>query len=154
MPVAGFTVSIRGADEVLRAFDKLPKDAESELRAQAFDIAKVLADRIKIAGRALSKPRQAARAASTVREVKGAFPTIQASNTGRAHGLLFGSEFGMNRKSGWYRHRRYFPSRGYQFAPHLGGGSYWFFRTAEAMQPYVESEWRKVADTVVRKWSA
>ena len=97
---------------MLRAFDKLPKDADTELRAQAFDIAKVLADRIKAAGRAHS--RQAARAASTVKEVRGRWPTIQARHTGRARGLLFGSEFGMTRKSGWYAKRRYFDSVGSQ----------------------------------------
>lgn len=151
---AGFTfkVSISGADEVLRAFDKLPKDADDELRAQAFDIAKVLADRIKYAGRAHS--RQAARAASTVKEVKGRWPTIQASNTGRAKGLLFGSEFGMTRHSGWYNKRRYRKSTGHQFGPHLGAGSYWFFKTADELQPYVADQWREVADNVVRRWSA
>jgi hypothetical protein len=147
-----FKVSIEGADEVLRAFDKLPRDAESELREQAFDIAKVLADRIKAGGRAHS--RQAARAASTVKEVKGRWPAIQASNTGRAKGLLFGSEFGMTRHSGWYNKGRYRDSTGHQFGPHLGGGSYWFFKTATALQPYVADQWREVADNVVRKWGA
>lgn len=146
-------VSIEGANEVLRAFDKIPRDADTELREQAFDIAKVVADRIKAAGRAHS--RQAARAASTVREVRGQWPTIEASNTGRARGLLFGSEFGQDRHTGWYARARYSDSSGYQFGgPHLGGGSYWFFRSAQEMQPYVEAEWRKVADSVVRKWSA
>jgi hypothetical protein len=156
-----FTVDIKGADEVIRAFGKLPKDAETELRAQAFDIAKVLADRIKAAGRADSPV--AGRAASTVREVRGDFPTVQASNTGRARGrkpskkgggVLFASEFGQNRRSGWYANPRYRHSVGRQFKPHRGAGSYWFFVTAERMQPYIESEWGKVADAVVRKWSA
>jgi hypothetical protein len=145
-------VSIEGANEVLRALDKLPKDADTELRAQAFDIAKVLTDRIKAAGRAHS--RQAARAASTVKEVKGRWPIVQASNTGRAKGLLFGSEFGMTRHSGWYAKGRYRDSIGHQFGPHLGGGSYWFFKTADDLQPYVADQWREVADNVVRRWSA
>lgn len=145
-----FKVSIEGANEVLRAFDKLPKDADTELREQAFDIAKVLADRIKAAGRRHS--RQAARAASTVKEVKGRWPIVQASNTGRAKGLLFGSEFGMTRKSGWYAKRRYFDSAGSQFGPH--GPSRWFFKTADELEPYVADQWREVADNVVRKWSA
>lgn len=147
-----FRVSIQGANEVLRAFNKLPRDANQELRTEAFDIAKVLADRIKAAGRRYSK--QAARVASTVREVRDRWPAVQASNTGRAKGLLFGSEFGMNRKSGWYGRPRYFDSRGYQFHPHTGQQGAWFFPTAEALQPYVEQQWRQVADNVVRKWSA
>lgn len=148
-------VSIEGADEVLRAFEKLPKEADTALRYQAYDISKSLADWIKQAGRAHS--RQAARPASTVREQRAGtsvWPVITASNKGRAKGLLFGSEFGMTRKSGWYAKRRYFDSPGSQFGPHLGGGSYWFFRTAEVKQGWVESEWHKAADEVVRRWSA
>lgn len=145
-------VSIEGANEVIRAAGKLPADAKTELREQAFDIAKVLTDRMKASGRRHS--RQAARAASTVREVRGAFPTIQASNSGRARGFLFGSVFGMKRKSGWYAKRRYFDSRGQQFGPYVGYPGYWFFKDAEDSQGYVEGEWAKVADNVVQKWGA
>lgn len=145
-------VSIQGADEVIRACAKLPADARKELSAEAFDIAKVVTDRIKAAGRADS--RQSARAARSVREVKaGAWPAIQAGNAG-ARPFLFGSEFGMTRHSGWYARGRYRSSTGRQFRPHLGSGSYWFFRTAESLQPYIESEWHKAADAVVRKWGA
>jgi hypothetical protein len=147
------TVRIQGADEVLRALAKLPRDAEQALREQARDIAETLADRIYYAGR--REGRQAARAATTVKAVTaGAWPAVQASNTGRAKGLLFGSEFGMNRKSGWYRKPRYFDSPALQFKPHRGAASYWFFATSEANQPWVESEWHKAADEVVRRWSA
>lgn len=147
------TVRIEGGDEVIRALEKLPNDAQEVLRGEAKDIATSLADRIKIAGRRHS--RQAARAASTVKEGReGFWPTITASNTGRARGFLFGSEFGMNRRTGWYAKRRYFGSRGYQFGPHLGGGSYWFFREADRNQAWVESQWRDAADQVIRRWSA
>jgi hypothetical protein len=146
-------VRIEGADEVIRACQALGPIAEQELQAQAFDIAISLADKIKYAAQADS--RQSARASRTVREVKaGAWPAISASNTGRAKGLLFASEFGMTRKSGWYRKRRYFDSAGRQFRPHLGRGSYWFFKTAEREQPWVESQWLAAADAVVRRWSA
>ena len=147
------TVRINGANEVIRALDKLPGDAQDAMQHEAKDIATSLADWIKAAGRVHS--RQAARAASTVKEAnQGAWPVIIASNTGRAKGLLFGSEFGMNRKSGWYAKRRYFGSPARQFGRHLGGGSYWFFATAEAKQAWVESEWHKAADEVIRRWSA
>jgi hypothetical protein len=146
-------VRIEGADEVIHALDKLPADARRAMREQAKDIATSLADFIKIAGR--RQGRQAPRAASPVREGnQGFWPVITASNTGRAKGLLFGSEFGMTRKSGWYRHRRYFDSPGVQFRPHLGRGSYWFFKTATERQPWIQSEWGKAAEQVVREWSA
>jgi hypothetical protein len=146
-------VRIEGADEVIRALDKLPADAKRAMRDQAKDIATSLADFIKIAGKAES--RQAARAASTVREAnQGVWPVITASNTGRAKGLLFGSEFGVKGKFGWYAKRRYFGSPALQFKPWFKGSSYWFRRTAEERQPWIQSEWQGAADEVIRRWSA
>jgi len=145
-----FEVHVEGADEVKRALDKLPKDAQLAMRDQAKDIAKSLTDFIKIAGRQHS--RQAARSARSVRESNvGAWPAITANNSSR---LLFGSVFGMKRKSGWYAKRRYFPSRGQQFGEYIGYPGYWFFKTAEERQPWVSAEFSKAADEVVRKWSA
>jgi len=145
-------IRIDGADEVLRAFRKLPKDASNELRDGTLEVSRELANRIRAAGTAFS--RQAARAAGTVKAVRDRVPAVQASNTGRARGFLFASEFGMNRKTGWYRKRRYFDSAGYQFTPHSGGGSNWFFVTAEDNQEWMAGRWFGVADRVVEKWSA
>lgn len=148
-----FRVRIEGANEVIRALDKLPVDAQEAMRAQAKDIATSLADFIKIGGQRHS--RQAARAARTVKEAnQGAWPVITASNTGRAKGLLFGSVFGMKRHSGWYAKGRYSRSRGHQFGAYIGYPGYWFFKDAEERQPWIESEWHKAADEVVRRWSA
>jgi hypothetical protein len=157
-----FKVRIEGADEVVRALNKLPADVKKAMRAEAKDIAVSVADRIKIAGWALG--RQGPRVASTVREgTEGFWPVVTASNTGRAlgrtpaengSGLLFGFEFGMKRQTGWYRHRRYWDTGGPQFWPHRGQSSYWFFKTAKENQPWIESEWHKAADQVVREWSA
>lgn len=146
-------ITINGANEVLRALKKLPADADEEMKAEAFDISISLADKIKIAGRRLGP--QDARAASRVKEARaGAWPAVVASAVGKAKGILFGSEFGMTRKSGWYARVRYFDSPGRQYREHLGRNSYWFFKTAEEQQPWIESEWSKAADAVVRKWSA
>lgn len=145
-------VRIEGADEVLRALAKLPADANKAMREQAKDIATSLADKMKYAARASS--RQAAKLAPTVRESNvGVWPAITAGG-GRWGFLLFGSEFGATRHFGWYARARYFDSTGKQFPEHLGGGSHWFFATAEAQQPWVASEWSKAGDTVVREWSA
>lgn len=146
-------VRIEGANEVIRALDKLPADAQESMQHEAHDIATSLADFIKADGRRHS--RQAARAAKTVKESRqGFWPVITASNTGRARGLLFGSVFGMKRHSGWYAAGRYSRSRGSQFGPYIGYPGFWFFSTAEARQPWIESEWHKAADDVIRKWSA
>src|SRR5215207_3003700 len=114
--MARISIRIHGADEVVRALAKVPKDTQKAMREQAKDIATSLADFIKIDGRTRGGA-QGARAASTVREGnEGFWPVITASNTGRARGrrpskegggVLFGSIFGMKRHSGWYNKPRY-----------------------------------------------
>jgi hypothetical protein len=153
--VAGFRVKIRieGANEVIRALDRLPEQARRALKDEAFDIADYLADKIKIAAQGDS--RQSARAASSVKAVKGGtFPTIQAGGTKRADGVLYGSEFGASRRFGWYSLARYARSEKRQFRPHRGASSYWFFKTAEREQSWVANEWNKAAERVVREWGA
>ena len=145
-----FKVRIEGADEVIRALDKLPADAQDAMRHEARDIATSLADWMKADGRAHS--RQGARAARSVREAnQGFWPVITANNSSR---MLFGSIFGMKRHTGWYNKRRYRNSRGMQYGPYIGFPGYWFFSSADRRQPWVESEWQKAGDTVVREWSA
>ena len=143
-------VRVQGEDEVLRALDKLPADAQAAMRERAKDIAKSLAEFIRADGRAHS--RQGARAARSVSESSvGVWPVITADNSSR---MLFGSVFGMKRHSGWYNKRRYRNSRGMQYSPYIGYPGYWFFSSAEKRQPWIESEWHKAADDVVRRWSA
>jgi hypothetical protein len=161
MPV--IKVRIEGADEVIRALDKVPADAKKAMKAQSKDIATSLADWMKASGRARGGP-QGARAASTVKEGnQGFWPMITAGNTGRARGrkpskfgggVLFSSVFGQERHSGWYGLPPYRRSTGRQFHPHIGFPGYWFFRDAEERQPWIESEWHKAADEVVHRWSA
>ena len=150
--MAVIKVRIEGADEVIRALRQVPADAQAAMKHQAKDIAISLADFVKAEGRRHS--RQAARAARTVREAnQGFWPVITASNSGRAKGLLFGSVFGMKRRSGWYARGRY-RDAGQQFGPYVGFPGYWFFSTAEERQPWIASEWHKAADEVIRRWGA
>jgi hypothetical protein len=145
-------VTIHGADDVIRALRKLPADAQDAMKAQARDIATSLEDFIKLDARRHS--RQAARASRTVRAGNaGMWPVITASNSGRAKGLLFGSVFGMKRRSGWYSAGRY-TDKGKQFGEYIGFPGSWFFSTAEDKQPWIESEWHGAADEVVRRWGA
>lgn len=148
MPV--IKVRIEGADEVIRALQKVPADAQAAMKREAKDIATSLADFMKADARAHS--RQAARASRSVREAnQGFWPVITADNRSK---LLFGSIFGMNRHSGWYAKPRYRNSAGSQFGPWIGFPGHWFFSTAERYQPWVESEWHKAADDVVHRWGA
>lgn len=138
-------IQIQGATELMRACADLGRDAEDDLRDQAFDISRVVTDRIKYA--AAASDRQSARAGRTVRERRDRYPVITAG----PHVLLFGSEFGATRHFGWYARGRYYSSPGRQFRPHHVD-SYWFFRTAEANAGYIESEWREVAEKIIREW--
>jgi len=148
MPV--IKVRIEGADEVIRALQKVPKDAQAAMRREAKDIATSLADWMKADARAHS--RQAARASRSVREAnQGFWPVITADNRSK---LLFGSVFGMKRHTGWYSRPRYRRSTGDQFGPWIGFPGYWFFSTAEERQPWIQSEWHKAAEEVVRRWDA
>lgn len=133
---------------MVRACDHLPRDAQREAQDGAVRLARTLATAVRAAGRASS--RQAARASKTVRATRGKQPEVIAG----PHPLLFGSEFGATRRFGWYRKGRYHGSGGRQFRPHLGSGSYWFFREQEAQRAAVDLEARDIAAAVVRKWSA
>jgi hypothetical protein len=138
-----FNIETRGIREIERALDALPTDALVRMKARTKEIGRDLADRIKAAGRA--DTRQSARAAATVR-----FRADQSGGTVKAgpHDLLFGSEFGIRRRTGWYAASRYRDSQARQFRP-WHQGSYWFFRTAEAEQPRIEQAFRETVDQIV-----
>lgn len=141
-------VSTRGLDEILRALDKLPVQARDEMRKVTVKLSQELANRIRAAGRASSK--QSARAARTVRPSRGLTPGVTAG----PDPLLYLSEFGMNRRTGWYAARRYGHSVERQARPHLGGGSYWFFRTADADKPEIDATARAAGERILQMWSA
>jgi hypothetical protein len=146
-------VHVVGADGVVRAFRQVPKDADRALKAEAKDIANVLKDKIWYGARRLG--RQTPRANSTVKVgTEGVWPVISASNTGRAHGLLFGSVFGMKRHTGWYSKPRYSQSTGHQFRPYIGYPGYWFHKEAVESKSWIDSELQDAADEVVRRWAA
>jgi hypothetical protein len=91
------SVSVRGLREVQRALDKLPREAQNAAQRQMGLLAGRLTQRVRAAARADSKP--AARAATTVRSrAEGLTVTVTAG----PHDLLFLSEFGMDRHTGWY----------------------------------------------------
>src|SRR6266705_520239 len=143
-----FEVNVGGAEEVRRALLKLPLQARDEARKGMTKLSRDLANIIRAAGRADS--RQSARAARTVRARTGLSPGVIAG----PHDLLFGSEFGVKRRFGWYAHPRYFHSTARQFRRHLGGGSYWFFKEQARQQPRIDREAQEIGDNVIRRWGA
>lgn len=140
------SAEVRGADEVARAFRRLPDDAKRELDETKKDLAERLARIVRAAGKA--SDRQSARAASTVRATGGDTPSITAG----PHPLLFASEFGMNRRSGWYAASRYLGSRRRQFRPHRGQEGYWFYPTIREAKPIIDAAWDQACKAIVRAW--
>lgn len=141
-------VRVENLNNVLRAFDRLPGEANRILKERTQELARRLAAQVKAA--AAGDSRQSRRAASTVRPAGGNTPSVTAG----PHPLLFGSEFGATRKFGWYSKGRYWSSPAKQFRPHRGGNSYWFFRTVEDRNEEIQQEWRDTADAIVRSWDA
>lgn len=144
-------ITITGVRETIAAFRALPKDASTELRVRTLELAELLATRVQDAG--MADGAQSARAAASVKAVRDRVPVIRAGGTKRSSAVLFGSEFGMNRRSGWYANRRYNDSPGRQYREHQGAHSYWFFRTVEDNEAEIGAAWRKVADDVLERWA-
>jgi hypothetical protein len=142
-------VTVRGDAEVMRALRQVPGNAQQALVRRSNELAYNLLRAQRRAARA--DGRQAARAATTLRVDRGrTFPTVTAG----PHPLLFGSEFGVKRRFGWYAKRRYFRSEPRQFKPHRGSASYWFFVTEVRFRPRTQAAWRQAADDVIRQWGA
>lgn len=152
--MAGLRVNVRieGVRETIRAFRELDRAASDVLRDRTLELSELLAGRVKAAG--MADTRQSARAAASVKARRDRVPVITAGGTKRANAVLFGSEFGMNRRSGWYANRRYNGSAGGQYRPHQGRHSYWFFATVEENEGEIGAAWRQVADELVRRWSS
>jgi hypothetical protein len=137
------TIKIDGLRETLRALNDLPKEAGTEIREKAAELSRKLADAAAASGR--REGRQAALVAGTVRPARDRVPVVVAGGTKRigsrrkpAYKLLFGSEFGATRLG--------------QYRPHLGTGSYWFFRTIEDEQVTISREWLEAANAIIEKF--
>lgn len=145
MPKRALTVKlhIAGADEVIRALNRLPKEANVAMRDAAGRIAQRLVPAVKAAAGSDTSP-QSALLAATVKVARDRFPAIQAGGTRRlgsrrapAWKLLFGSEFGSNRYTQFGKH-------------HQGTTGSWFFPVVEAEQDTIAKEWSEAADQVIR----
>lgn len=148
------SVQTKNMRATAKAFKDLPKDARKDLRARSQEVAELMVPKVKADARA-NAGRQASKVIGSVRATKGQFPTVTAGGRGQAgNEVLFGTIFGMTRKTGWYARRRYFKSTGSQFRPHRGQNSYWFFRSWEAEQDFIYAKWSEAADTTIRKWAA
>lgn len=151
-------VRIDGLRETLAVLRYLPTEATKSLRDRTLDLSRSLAAQIQAA--AVSEGSQAALVAPTVKASYDRVPAVTAGGNRRvgkkrvqAHQVLFGSEFGQNRRTGWYFSRQYVNARGRQYKPHLGQHSYWFFRTVERNQREIATAWNKVATDITREFT-
>jgi hypothetical protein len=132
---------------------QFPAQATAELKDGSVRLANQLVPLIKAAGAARGK--QTVLASRTTRVVKsGLMPQIVAGRAGKASAVLYGTEFGATRKFGWYRAGRYYNSRGKQFPPHQGRGSYWFHKTVDENQGTINAAAAQMSADLVRRWSA
>lgn len=151
-------MSIEGLRETLAAFRQLPKDASAELRTRSLELSEMLATKGRAAARADGK--QSALLATTIKARKDRVPSVAAGGTARvgrfhvpAYAVLFGSEFGMNRRSGWYARPQYAGSTGRQYRRHRGRQGYWFFPLVEENSREISKAWTKAADETIRKFA-
>lgn len=152
------TVHIDGVREILRALSVMGKDAQNALRDHSQKLASKLALKAAVDVSANGGP-QGPSLATTVKAVRDRVPVIQVGGTRRlgrnrapAYGLLFGSIFGMNGRSGWYSASRYAGSAGRQYRPHQGQDAYAFFPVIERNEATISREWFAAVDDVVRKF--
>lgn len=159
MAKRALTVNVRidGVREILKAFNRMPKDATNALRDASKTIAEKVARKARSAGQGLDA--QSAAVASTVKVARDRVPAVQAGGAKRvtssrvpAYSLLFGSEFGADGRFGWYAKSKYGESTGRQFSPHQGQQGRWFFPTVEAEQATIAREWGQAVDEIIDKW--
>lgn len=140
-------LKLEGAQAVLAAFNRLPKDASAELRVSALRLSTLLATRIAASGR--SEGRQAAALAPTVKARRDRVPSVRIGGTRRifrgekdgtnreAFRVMYGSEFGAT--PGQPRHG---------FKPSNPGKGYWIWPAVEESQGDIASEWKAAADRI------
>ena len=140
-------VTMVGAEQTLRKFRDLPKDASNELRDASNKLAQELVDPIKRAAASDPSP-QAALFAPTVRVRRDRVPSIAvggAKRVGRRRvpvwQILFGAEFGSNRYA--------------QFGKHHAGNDPEgpVFGVIERERTRIANAWFKAADDIVDRFT-
>jgi hypothetical protein len=149
---------VEGLKEVLRALQRMDKEAQVAVRDEVQKISNMLAGEItSVMSR--SRDSRVRHVGRTVRGTRERTPVIKIGKatrlpvsrggTGpRASDLMFGIEFGANQAG---RNGFRFPER----TPKLGQGNegYWIYPTIRKQQPRVVDLWAKALDKVAAEWS-
>ena len=139
-----FEIDVRGEEKVQRSAARLPPDAQRALTKEKRRLAQNLARRLRRAVISGSKRRMG----YPVR------PTIHQSGdvvTAGPHPMLLGTEFGRNRRSGWYADERFANSTEKQFKP-WGTDGYWWNPTIRRAQPDADAAVQRAVDEAARNW--
>lgn len=160
-----FDIDVKGAKEVERALGKLDEDAEILFRKEKRRLAKNLAAKLRRAVISQTKisrqtePERSSRGSKLSHRPMGirVLPSIKQSGdrvtAGNASRMLFGTEFGMNRKSGWYARPEFANNPHLQYFRHNSSG-YWWNPTIQAARPDYEAAVKRVLDGTLGQWSA
>ena len=139
-----FEIDVKGAERVEAAATKLPADGARALSKEKKRLAKNLAAKLRRAVVSRSKTTMGRKVRPTIRQ-RG--ETVLAG----PHPMLFGTEFGMNRKSGWYAAERFRDNTALQYFRHQGDG-YWWNPTIRASKPDADAAVQRAVDEAVRDW--
>ena len=144
MPFDHFEIDVKGAEKVEAAATKLPSDGQRALSKEKKRLAKNLAARLRRAVISGSKTTMGRKVRPTIRQ-RG--ETVLAG----PHPMLFGTEFGMNSKSGWYADERFRDHPNLQYFRHQGDG-YWWNPTIRRSEPDADAAVQRAADEAARNW--
>lgn len=142
----GFNITVKGEEKVERAAAKLPADGQRAITKEKRRLAKNLAGRFRRAVVSQSHKRMG----TLVR------PTIhQSGDTVIAgpHAVLNVTEYGSNRRTGWYGRPEFEHSVNRQFRPHNGAG-YWWNPTIRRSKPEADAAVQRAVDDAVSHWGA
>jgi len=174
-------LEVEGLKPFLARINRLPKQAQAEIREAAQAIADDEAKRLTAAGQANDKQSRAV--AGFIKARKDRVPFVQAggnAKTGVSGGatagqLFFGAEFGggsnkqftrevtetqYTTKTGKVRTRKTYSKATFsgsknntnQFRPHLGRVGYWFWPQLREDQDRMFKRWEAVVEAIAREW--
>jgi hypothetical protein len=139
-----FEFTVKGEEKVERAATKLDPDARKGITKEKKRLAKNLAAKLRRAVISGSKTTMGRKVRPTIRQ-RG--ETVLAG----PHPMLFGTEFGMNKKSGWYADERFRGMPNLQYFRHQNDG-YWWNPTIRRSKPDADAAVQRALDEAVRHW--
>jgi hypothetical protein len=159
-----FEFDVEGATEVERALEKLVPDAKGAMAKEKRRLAKNLAAKLrravisktKVSRQTSPESRRGGRGASHRPMGIRVRPTIKQVGDkviAGPHPMLFGTEFGMNRKSGWYARPEFASNPSLQYFRHQNDG-YWWRPTILRSKPEMDQAVKRVLDDTLNHWSA